>query len=180
MGGGLLRFYKSIGFITPSTLRYIKVLSDLIKHFGDLNNKKIIEVGIGYGGQARIILSYFPQIESYTFIDLSEVLGLARKYLSHFELKNKLFFLTSSQLKEQISCDLFISNYAFSELNKNIQEIYINCVIKNAKNGYITYNEIAPEGFNYKLSDYEKLFNKTLKILEEVPQTHAKNKIIMW
>ena len=67
-GGANKEEYENIGLISP-TLRYIKVLSDLIYHFGDLSNFNICEVGIGYGGQSRIIMSYFKNIKSYTFID---------------------------------------------------------------------------------------------------------------
>lgn len=47
-GGAIKEEYENIGLISPSTLRYIKVLSDLIYHFGDLSNFNICEVGIGY------------------------------------------------------------------------------------------------------------------------------------
>ena len=89
-GGGVIYDYSPIGKISPSTLRYIKVLSDLILYFGNLDNLRICEVGVGYGGQARIINSIFTP-HSYDFVDLNAVLLLAQKYLSNylrFHMKN--------------------------------------------------------------------------------------------
>jgi hypothetical protein len=58
-GGSVLSEYDNVGEISPSTLRYIKVLSDIKNLFGDLNGKKIIEIGAGYGGQCFITSKYF-------------------------------------------------------------------------------------------------------------------------
>src|SRR5437867_3383634 len=51
--------YASIGTISPSTLRYVKVLADLKAHFKSLDGLDICEIGVGYGGQCRIINAYF-------------------------------------------------------------------------------------------------------------------------
>ncbi len=178
-GGASIRYYREIGYMSPSTLRYIKVLADLIESFGDLNNKDICEIGIGYGGQARIIMSMFD-VKSYTFVDLDSVLSLSKKYLSHFSgLEGKLHFKRMEDLEAR-DYDLFISNYAFSELRSNIQDIYIEKIIKNAKHGYITFNNIAPKDFNYPLEQYESLFNKHIKIADETPNSHPLNKILTW
>lgn len=178
-GGASIRYYKEIGYMSPSTLRYIKVLGDLIESFGDLSNKDICEIGIGYGGQARIIMSMFD-VKSYTFVDLDSVLSLSKKYLSHFSgLENKLHFKRMEDLEKR-DYDLFISNYAFSELRSNIQDIYIEKIIKNAKHGYITFNNIAPKDFNYPLEQYESLFGKQIHIANETPNSHPLNKILTW
>ena len=42
-----------IGKISPNTLKYIKVLMDLKKHWKTLDNMEICEIGVGYGGQCR-------------------------------------------------------------------------------------------------------------------------------
>lgn len=180
-GGALKKEYQDIGLISPSTLRYIKVLSDLISHFGNLDNFNICEVGIGYGGQSRIIMSYFKNIKSYTFIDLDPVLSLSNKYLSNFkDINTKLNFLPANKLEPK-EYDLFISNYAFSELKKEIQDLYINNIIKYSQNGYITYNNISNHSLNrYKLKDYNTFIPKKINIYDEIPTTHPDNKIIIW
>ena len=54
--------------------------------------------------------------------------------------------------------DIVISNYAFTELPRSIQDIYLKKVILNSSNGYITYNEIVPEYFNtYKRDELLKI-----------------------
>lgn len=179
-GGGVIYDYSPIGKISPSTLRYIKVLSDLILYFGNLDNLRICEVGVGYGGQARIINSIFTP-HSYDFVDLNAVLLLAQKYLSNYtDIKATLNFLTLENIALQ-EYDLFISNYAFSELHRDIQDIYTKYLVTHAHNGYITYNNISPKSLrSYKLEEYSTQFHKDIHILEEIPNTHIDNKILIW
>ena len=65
---------------SPTTLRYIKVLSDIVTYFDTEKIKTVAEVGIGYGGQCRILRS-FLKIDEYNLIDLPETLALAEKFL---------------------------------------------------------------------------------------------------
>ncbi|WP_256325593.1 putative sugar O-methyltransferase, partial [Helicobacter sp. CLO-3] len=173
--------YFGVGKISPSTLRYIKVLSDLMLHFGDLNNLKICEIGVGYGGQARIIMSKF-NVQSYTFVDLQSALDLSKKYLSCYEDLNqeKLLFANLDALNTS-DYDLVISNYAFSELSKDIQDLYLEKIINNATHGYITYNDISgPSLGSYKIENYKDIIHKNIQILEEKPLTHPLNRIVVW
>ena len=71
--------------ISPTTLRYIKVASDLKRIFGDLNFN-IVEIGCGYGGQF-LILSKIFNIKSYLLIDLPIVNLLINKYLKYYHIK---------------------------------------------------------------------------------------------
>lgn len=150
-------------------------------HFGDLNNLKICEIGVGYGGQARIIFAKFPKVASYAFVDLQSVLNLSKKYLSNFsDISAKMDFYTLDNLGEN-DYDLVISNYAFSELNRTIQELYLDKIINRSKHGYITYNEISGDSLaSYKIGEYQKIIHKDIKILEENPLTHPLNKIVVW
>lgn len=177
-GGARTYYYEGAGQFSPTTLRYIKVLGDLIREFGSLEGKKICEIGVGYGGQARIIASYFD-IKSYQLLDLDSVLALDKRYLGHFkDIESKIIYGLDS--KDAIECDLVISNYAFSELRGEVQDFYIQKIIKHAKNGYITFNNIAPQGFNHPLESYETLFNKKIKIKDEVPLTHENNGVVIF
>ncbi|CRF34082.1 hypothetical protein BRSU_1863 [Brachyspira suanatina] len=181
-GGADIKEFREIGKIAPTTLRYIKILSDLIIYFQNLNGLRICEIGIGYGGQSRIIMSYFKNIESYTYIDLDCALELSKKYISKFDDidMSKLNFLTLDKLDDNdYEYDIFISNYAFSELTKEIQDIYTDKVIKKSKHGYILYNNIANFD-NYKLEEYKIKFSKDIKIYEEEPNTHPLNKMLIW
>ena len=185
LGGGAVADFSAtvsqIGKISPSTLRYVKVLHDLMVHFGDLSNLKICEIGVGYGGQARIIFAKFPRVAQYHFVDLQSVLNLSKKYLSHFsDISADLCFHTLDNLPQN-NYDLVISNYAFSELSRAIQELYLEQIINHSKHGYITYNDISSDDLaSYKISEYPKIIRKDIRILDENPLTHPLNRIVVW
>lgn len=124
--------------LSPTTLRYIKVLSDLTSLFGSLNGMRIIEIGGGYGGQCKIIRDVFG-IQHYTIIDLLPCLKLAQRYLSSLKAEN-IDYKTSEDLTDELECDLVISNYAFSEIRRNIQDLYLNKILKNSLRGYMLCN----------------------------------------
>ena len=88
-GNPIQQVYPSIGQISPTTLRYIKVLTDLKYYFGNLNNLNICEIGVGYGGQCRIINAYFEP-GTYFLIDIKPALMLTQRYLDNFVLNNAL------------------------------------------------------------------------------------------
>ncbi len=142
--------YKVFGDISPSTLRYIKILGDLEYFFGSLNGKKIIEIGGGYGGQAAVLQSRFS-VEDYYLVDLPEVLKLQKKYLQTLHLKNHAVDYKRDSLTEY---DLVISNYAFSELNKSVQDEYLSKIISKAKMGYMICNRISQR---FDIESYSKI-----------------------
>ena len=170
--------YQNFGTISPSTLRYIKVLSDLKKLFQGLDGLKICEIGVGYGGQCRIInAQYVPA--SYRLVDIKPALLLAQRYLDNYAVKSTLSYLTMNEL-EKNNYDLVISNYAFTELPRPIQEIYLEKIIFNSSRGYITYNDINPAEFkSYKKEELVKVIPGS-QTIDEVPLTHPNNCIIVW
>jgi putative sugar O-methyltransferase len=131
--------YPEIGRFSAATLRYIKFLSDIETLFGSLEGMHIVELGAGYGGQCRVIMSRFKPA-TYTIIDLPEMLGLARRYLNSFGLEKDITFRRPFQRLPQPSADLVISNYAVSEIRRSEQDRYLNYVIKPARRGYVLYN----------------------------------------
>jgi phospholipid N-methyltransferase len=170
--------YKTIGKICPSTLRYAKVLADLLNHFDSLDGLKIAEIGAGYGGQCRII-NAISKPEEYTLVDIKPALLLAQTYLDGYILSSVMRYTTMNELKKE-AYDLIISNYAFTELRSDIQDVYLDKIILNSKHGYITYNDITPEDFrSYKKEELVKMLPDA-KIFEEKPRTHEKNCIIVW
>jgi putative sugar O-methyltransferase len=171
--------YPSVGKISPSTLRYIKVYSDLVYLFNNnLDGNDICEIGVGYGGQCRIIHS-IDTPSSYTLVDIKPALRLSQTYLDNYILKTEIRFKTMNELSVQ-DYDLVISNYAFTELPRIIQDEYLKKVILKSKKGYITYNDIVPHSFNsYKKEELVELIPNS-KILEEKPLTHKNNCIIIW
>lgn len=170
--------YPSVGKISPTTLRYIKVLTDLKALFGTMDNLNIVEIGAGYGGQCRIINSYFKP-NSYCLIDIKPALMLAKRFLDHYIIHSPLIYKTMNELQEK-EYDLLISNYAFTELSRPIQDIYLKKCILCSKMGYITYNEIAPPEFkSYKKEELINIIPHS-EIRDEIPLMHPNNCIIVW
>lgn len=179
--GSPTRYNYEFGYMSPTTIRYIKVLSDLINQFGSLDGLDIVEIGCGYGGQAKIIMDTF-NVKSYTLIDLEPVLELTKKYMESIGADtSKITFMTMDKLPIDKSYDLFISNYAYTECGKKIQLEYFDKVLSKSKMGYITANFIN-NFFNLDyltLSDLQNMINNTT-LVEEEPKTHANNIIIVW
>jgi hypothetical protein len=177
-GGPRLFNYPEIGDISPTTLRYIKVLYDLEKFFISLDGGRIFEIGVGYGGQCRLCCKYF-NIKEYVLLDLPPVLRLAERYLALYPLKPKLTFKTLNECPSDEKIDLVISNYAFTEISRDIQNIYIEKIIMNSKRGYITYNDISGDLNSYKKEELLSIIPNSAEYPEE-PLTYQKNCIIVW
>ncbi len=180
IGSAYIHNYESVS-IAPSTLRYIKVLSDLIKIFGNLNGFKIAEIGGGYGGQCKIIKDYF-QIDDYHIVDLYEANQLTRKYLDKLNVNNVRSSTSDELIPEKY--DLIISNYAYTELDRDLQNNYKTNIINSSDNGYITCNFI--NGFivgstfdTYSKSELLSIKNETT-VLGEEPLTGPTNFILIW
>jgi hypothetical protein len=177
-GGPRTFEYPSVGRISPTTLRYVKVLADLERHFGLLDGLRISEIGVGYGGQCRIICARFRP-SAYRLVDIRPALSLAQRFLDQFALDATLTFQTMNEL-DVVESDLLISNYAFTELPRTIQEVYLRKLIRNSARGYITYNEITPDSFH---SYAQRELVETIPgahIIPEKPLTHPGNCIILW
>ena len=64
--------------MSPTTLRYLKVASDLKIRFGGDIGQKIAEIGGGYGGQARVC-DTICETGEYQVFDLPDVNQLVSK-----------------------------------------------------------------------------------------------------
>ena len=171
--------YAKTGEISPSTLRYIKVLADLKSIFGNLNGKKIIEIGGGYGGQCFVSSQVFDFSE-YSIVDLDDPLLLTDRYLNTLDTSHRLININEVEKLDE-TFDLVISNYAYSEVDKELQDLYWNKIIKNSRNGYFTLNFISHifQIDSYSLDELIlKFFEKSPKLFEEEPKTFEKNIIL--
>lgn len=171
--------YPGIGRISPVTLRYLKVLSDLERLFGDLTGKRIVEIGVGYGGQARLLLEHWT-IRSYTLVDLEPVLRLARRYLTSSGAYQSLIFLPPALIAEA-DYDLCISNYAFSELTRDVQDSYARSLVASAGQGYLTCNFISGvHGIDSWSRTQLRQLHAGAHWLPEEPLTFEGNAILVW
>lgn len=158
-------------------------MTDLDMLIGSLDGMDIVEIGSGYGGQSKILFDVY-NIKSYTYIDLEEVLFLAKKYISNFEINAELNFISYVDFVKHIKekYDLIISNYAFSECEKNIQLEYINAVLNNSSNGYLLCNDISNMHNIDSLTKKELLasIKQNVVVEKEEPLTHPKNYLLYW
>jgi len=172
----LLCFYEEFGIsISPSTLRYVKVLADILNLYPPLHLADIVEIGGGYGGQCMTIKSYI-NVKSYTIIDLPEVLALTKKYLERQNVTDVTFIECDNV--ESKEYDLCISNYAFTEIDREYQDLYAEKIIKNSKHGYITCNYFGLRDDGMTKKEVQELKNGTF--IEEKPLTGTNNIIYLW
>lgn len=182
VGGAATQEFDGIGSISPSTLRYLKVASDLKNIFGVEIGDRIAEIGCGYGGQ-MLIADKVLSFKQYDLFDLPPVLSLAAMYLESHTLNAAYKTTTLNQHKGDVDYDLVISNYAFSELPSQLQIRYIDKILSRSKRGYLTMNT----GMGGDSCDQNKLTLESLKgylpkfeVLNEVPLTSPNNYVIVW
>ena len=154
----LLRLKGLSNEISTTGLRYLKIALDIKKITGR-NIGNVVEIGCGYGGQA-IILDQLLEIESYTFYDLWQVNLLIKRFIenSNFRTQYSIATIKEDSYKCRNSWDFCISNYAFSELPKAIQKIYINKILNKTKKGFMLMNS----GVNGKFGDVLNYSQKEL------------------
>jgi hypothetical protein len=163
--------------VSPSTLRYVKVLGDLI-YAGLASGDAIVEIGGGYGGQALVIRNKILW-QSYTIFDLPEAGSLQERYLAEHDLtvEHGELFVGS----RVTNWDFCISNYAFSECNKKMQDWYLENVILKSKAGYMTCNFISSQFGVDSYSQEQLLSLIPYSWLEaENPLTSPANVVIRW
>lgn len=122
--------------VSPTTLRYIFVMAELSRMFAPIGlPHKVVEVGGGYGGQARMLRGLGV---NYTIVDLPEACALAKRYLSKFGLD--AVFIDAFDEVATDSGTLFLSNYALTECAPTVVESYVKRFALNCERGYITGN----------------------------------------
>ena len=178
LGNPVMLKFKGIGHSSPTTLRYLKVLIQILEIFGKLDDKIICEIGGGFGGQAHAI-AVNQSVKSYILYDLPPVLELNKKFLGAIGTLDRFEFIDGRDPTER-SSDLLISNYAFSELTRDVQLMYLERVVLKARSGYITWNELSYRELG-GLS-VEELLSKIPDsfLIPEDPLTYPNNVIIVW
>lgn len=168
------------GQFSPTSLRYLKTYLEIKKIFGDLGGYNVTEIGVGFGGQAAIF-QMLSKPKSYTLYDLKSTLDLAKAFLINLKLGDDCCYHdgTNPELGKNIP-DLIVSNYAFSELRREIQDKYLESIILKTRRGYITWNQLSQEKLDgYSLADLARKIPNS-EIIPEIPNTHIGNAIIVW
>lgn len=168
---------------SPSTLRYVKVLIDVVSLFDVEKFKTVTELGIGYGGQCRVLKNAL-QVERYNLIDLPEVLALTEKFLTALKQTGDIRYIDGTHLYHDVPCDFFISDYAFSELAKPVQDMYFEKVLSKAKAGYVTWDGDYFASYDmYSGYSLEEFVSKIpgAKVFPEYPETTSPdNRLVVW
>jgi hypothetical protein len=178
IGDPLEFLYEGIGYCSPTQIRYAKIMQDLQLLFDLSQVKSISEIGVGNGGQAAQICNLISP-ESYNFIDLEPVLDITNLLISNYDFDTDFNYLNPNNL-DAVGADLLISNYAFSELNKVTQDVYLEKVLYNSKRGFMLYNNIHenPE-MGYIASEILELVPGSAAFAED-PCTYPGNLLIAW
>jgi putative sugar O-methyltransferase len=173
--------YKNVGWVSPTLLRYISVFSEIEKSIGFKNIDSVVEIGIGYGGQARVICN-LAKISNYAFYDLNDVQKLAEYFLkissSHLSPRN-----LDIDSVERESFDLAISNYALSELPAHVQREYLEKVLTPARHCYMIMNSGASDltkRSSGKLGQSDFVSGiRGVQVLPEIPSTGPDNYVLV-
>jgi hypothetical protein len=166
------------GVFSPTLLRYLKVHLDLEKYFEPLCDLNVVEIGAGFGGQASLI-SLLDQPKSYIFCDIPPVLKLIKKFVDSLSIPGQFVYIDGRN-PQKIDSDLVISNYAFSELSLEVQNLYLENVIANSSRGYLTWNSLSADNLGgHSLADLIRLIPNS-QIVPERPNTSEGNVVIVW
>ena len=174
--------FMNLGLCSPTRIRYAYVAAEMRNIFNFESIHKIAEIGTGYGGQSAV-LQYLKKFSNYIIYDLPEVAELTQRFLVQ---TNSTFVSTIGnwESSNEIHSDLVISNYAFSELPRSIQEVYLKNVIAKASRGYMIMNSGRTNHTGRstgKMSlDEISTYLPQMRILEEDPLTSPDNYIIVW
>ncbi len=174
--------YPGVGRVSPTTLRYISTAIDIFETIR-LNKESVVaEIGVGYGGQAAILERMYG-IRNYSAFDLPLVIQLSNVYLN--SVNSKLKFTSSGLSSDKnTTWDVVLSNYAFSELHRDLQLSYIEHVIAKSKSGYMIMNSgrsnITGRSEGKLSLDEIRNYIPNLQVKEEVPLTGPDNYIIFW
>lgn len=168
--------------ISPTTVRYLSVASEIQSIFGPNLSGNVVEIGGGYGGQCAIFQDFF-KVDEYAIYDLPNVQQLIEKYLTAIgRLQNVKFPEFGLSGKNPIN--FVISNYAFSELPRQVQNWYLENVLKYSESGYMIMNSGRTDftGRNTgKLSIQEiQAALPDSKLIEEIPKTNPDNYVVVW
>lgn len=181
---GKPRTYKYLQGIdvSPTTLRYFSVASEIQSIFGSDLSGNVVEIGGGYGGQCSILQEFF-KVREYAIFDLPNVQVLIGKYLKTIG-RSEVVKFPAMGTAQNSSINFAISNYAFSELPREIQIWYLENILQKADAGYMIMNSGRDDftGRNSgKLSIHEiQAVLSNSEIIEETPKTNPDNYVLIW
>ncbi|MAH84571.1 MAG: hypothetical protein CBB68_09600 [Rhodospirillaceae bacterium TMED8] len=125
--------------------------------------KTVVEIGAGFGRTCQAFSRLLPKLQSYTIIDLPELLPLSRAVLTRAipNESEKIQFLdaTAPETWKELACDLAINIDSFQEMLPATIDEYFENIIRKAKLFYtknpickyqpisVGISDLAPAGF---------------------------------
>ena len=137
--GNPVKFNYDGILLNPTTLRYISTALDIEKKFGNLDGVNYVEIGGGYGGQAKILTRMF-NLKSVKLFDIPQALELQKRYLSMFGVSCETLTIDKEFVIEENS--FVVSNYAWCELDENFRSIYAEKVIRKCSKAFLTTYDV--------------------------------------
>lgn len=151
IGGGYTFPLVGHGQVRVSGLlmRYLGKVADLEQLFGSLDGLHLIEIGVGFGGFAALLLRLHPRIASYTLVDLPEVLHLVGRYIRAARVAPEVLYLNAAPCRESrqtafafetrpAGYDLAISMYAFGEVPPDVRRAYVENILSRSTRGWVS------------------------------------------
>jgi putative sugar O-methyltransferase len=159
---------------SPTSLRYVCHALIILQHIKFTNSDRVVEVGCGYGG-LFLCINHFSKIlnipiNKYYIVDLPEICSLIKSYLEkHNDINIDYQICSAYDYGKDIDDEnlFFISNYCFTEINKENRDNYICYLMPKVSHGFITWQTV----FGLKLSDVKIIGKEILNTVEEYPQT---------
>lgn len=157
---------RTIEGVSYAEARYERIASRLQRLFGSWAGWHIVEVGGGYGGQARVLLDRHPC--TYWIHDLPEPAELQHAYLAAH----------GHHLADLGAGDLFLSNYAISEGSRDMQEAFLR-VAAECPRGYITWNGWTHDAYTRREFAAQIPGSKWIRELSH-PHANPRNGCLVW
>jgi hypothetical protein len=177
VGSPLLEDIPGVGMVSRSALRYLCVARQMREFLQLPGGTHFLEIGVGYGGQVRVLADLVPGAR-FTLVDLPETLALARRYLQASGVTAPVEYVAANRIRS-VSADVVISNYALSELRREVQTRYIDAFIGPASSGFVTWNHISPRVFrSLTATDFAAMVSG--RLMDERPLSYPGNQVVIW
>ena len=145
----------------------------IANNFSMSASSSIVEIGAGIGTLANCITIQWPEIGSYTIVDLPEVASLSVKYN---KVVNSSSIITSNT--PPISASLVIAEYSISELDDQTIGAYYSSSIQPAQ-GFFGRLNFMPPG---RLNSWVAVLQKDFSSVQVIPESEGRggiNKIVI-
>jgi len=165
------------------TCRFFGTVAYIVQNFtGSMTGKSVYEFGSCYGGLMTCMLETWPDMATYYTNDLPEVVNFSNYYIAQLEASGGMSFTTTiwndptGSNPPTASIDLFVSEYAMTEMDTGSMYTIYNNYGKNASGVFIRTNLLNFGTFQQFLETVEQDF--TCSVINE-PMSRLGKKIII-